>query len=59
MPGAGDVDSVALLGGDREIAWSRSGDDVEIEMPLFRQGAAPCEHALVFKLANINERRIK
>ena len=56
VPGAGEVDSVTLLGGDREISWTRSGDDVEIEMPLFRQGAAPCAHALVFKLAKSSGR---
>ena len=28
----------------------RVGGAVEIDMPLFRQGAAPCEHALVFKI---------
>jgi hypothetical protein len=30
--------------------WRRVGGAVEIDMPLFRQGAAPCEHALVFKI---------
>ena len=56
VPGADEVDSVTLLGGDREISWTRSGDDVEIEMPLFHQGAAPCAHALVFKLAKSSGR---
>ena len=56
VPGAGEVDSVTLLGSDRKIAWTRNGDGIEIEMPLFRQGAAPCEHALVFKLAKSSGR---
>ena len=51
VPEVGEVKSVALLGSDREIAWTRKGADIEIETPLFRQGAAPCEYALVFKIA--------
>ncbi len=50
VPDAGEVKSVALLGSGRDIAWRKNGPDVEIEMPLFRQGAAPCAHALVFKI---------
>ena len=42
--------SVSLLGSDREISWRCVGGAVEIDMPLFRQGAAPCDHALVFKI---------
>jgi len=51
VPGAGDVKSVSLLGSDRAIVWKQEGDDAEIEMPAFRLGEAPCEHALVFKLS--------
>jgi alpha-L-fucosidase len=50
VPDAGNVKSVSLLGSDRDIAWRKNGGNIEIEMPLFRQGAAPCEHALVFRL---------
>jgi alpha-L-fucosidase len=50
VPDAGAVKSVTLLGSDREIAWRRNGNGIEITMPMFRQGAAPAEHALAFKL---------
>ena len=50
VPGIGEAKTVSLLGSDREISWRRVGDAVEIDMPLFRQGAAPCEHALAFKI---------
>ena len=50
VPDVGEVKSVSLLGGDRKVSWRRVGDAVEIDMPLFRQGAAPCDHALVFKI---------
>jgi alpha-L-fucosidase len=50
VPDAGAVKSVTLLGSDREIAWSRNAGGIEITMPMFRQGAAPAEHALAFKL---------
>ena len=50
VPDAGDVKSVALIGSARDIAWRKNGRDVEIDMPLFRQGAAPCAHALAFKI---------
>ena len=48
---AGAVKAVSLLGSDRTISWKSSGDAVEIDIPAFRPGEAPCEHALVFKLA--------
>lgn len=47
---AGKPKSVALLGNGRKIQWAQRGRDVEIEMPLFRQGMAPSDHALVFKM---------
>ena len=50
VPDVGEAKSVSLLGSDRKISWRRVGGAVEIDMPLFRQGAAPCEHALVFKI---------
>ena len=46
----GKPKSVALLGNGRKIQWAQRGHDVEIEMPLFRQGMAPSDHALVFKM---------
>ena len=46
----GVVKSVTLLGIDAKVAWTQNDRDVEIEMPLFRQGAVPCDHALVFKI---------
>ena len=51
VKGTGIVKSVTLLGSGKEIAWTQTGHDVEIEIPLFRQGAAPCDHALVFGIA--------
>ena len=50
VPDVGAVRSVSLLGSDRTVVWAQKGRDVEIEMPLFRLGTAPCEHALVFRL---------
>ena len=52
VKGAGETKSVTLLGSGRKIQWSRKGRDVEIEMPLFRQGTAPSDHALVFKMCS-------
>ena len=46
----GVVKSVTLLGIDAKVAWTQNDRDVEIEMPLFRHGAVPCDHALVFKI---------
>jgi alpha-L-fucosidase len=50
VSGAGAVRSVALIGSGRKVEWSRRGDDIEIDMPMFRQGAAPSEYAITFKL---------
>jgi alpha-L-fucosidase len=50
VPDAGAVKSVTLLGSNRQIEWRRNGSGIEITMPMFRQGAAPAEHALAFKL---------
>ena len=50
VKGVGAVKNVTLLGSAAAVEWTRPGDDVEIVMPAFRQGAAPCEHALAFKL---------
>ena len=49
VPDCGAVKSVSLLGSDREIQWTQNGGSLEIDMPTFRLGAAPSEHALVFK----------
>jgi hypothetical protein len=46
----GVVKFVTLLGIDAKVARTQNDRDVEIEMPLFRQGAVPCDHALVFKI---------
>ena len=59
VPGFGAVKSVVLLGSDREIAWRQNGVDVEVEMPSFRQGAAPSECALVFKLTSSQKQNNK
>jgi alpha-L-fucosidase len=50
VSGAGAVRSVALIGSGRKVEWSCRGDDVEIDMPMFHQGAAPSEYAITFKL---------
>ncbi|MBO5940508.1 MAG: alpha-L-fucosidase [Kiritimatiellae bacterium] len=50
VPDADTLKSVSLLGSDREIKWTRKNGNAEIEMPAFRQGQAPCDYALVFKL---------
>ena len=50
VPGVGKVKDVRLVGRDTLIVRMQQGDDVKIIMPAFLQGAAPCEHALVFKL---------
>lgn len=50
VPGAGRIKSVSLVGSGQDIVWSQKDGDVEITMPTFRQGAAPAEHALAFKL---------
>ena len=50
VPGVGKVKDVQLVGRDTLIVRMQEGDDVKIIMPAFLQGAAPCEHALVFKL---------
>ena len=50
VPDCGTVKTVSLLGSDREIKWTQNGGSLEIDMPTFRLGAAPSEHALVFKL---------
>ena len=42
--------SVRLLGSDKKVDWEIEDAGLEIEMPEFRQGAAPCEHALVFEI---------
>ena len=46
----GTVAAVSLIGSGSEVKWTQKGSDVEIEMPAFRQGAAPSEHALAFKV---------
>ena len=50
VKGIGAVSGVKLVGSNAFVAWRKDGDDVEIDLPAFRQGAAPCEHALVFRL---------
>ena len=57
VPDVGAVRSVSLLGSDRTVVWTQKGRDIEIEMPLFRLGTAPCEHALVFRLVVMSRRR--
>ena len=53
VPDCGFVKSVSLLGGGCKIKWTQKGRDVEIEMPAFRQGEAPAEHAIVFRLSGM------
>ena len=49
--GIGPVRTVTLLGDDtRPVEWRPAGEDVEIVQPAFRLGAAPCEHALAFRI---------
>ena len=50
VKGFGKAGAVSLLGSDVKVEWRQSGDDIEIVLPAFRQGAAPCEHALAFKV---------
>lgn len=50
VKGVGSVKSVSLLGSEANIRWRQTEDGLDIEMPAFRQGAAPCEYALVFKI---------
>ena len=52
VPDCGSIATVSLLGCDRKVVWAQKGNDVEIEMPAFRLGAAPSEHALAFKLTS-------
>ena len=42
--------SVRLLGSEKKVDWEVEDAGLEIEMPAFRQGAAPCEHALAFEI---------
>lgn len=46
----GAVKSVRILGCLRTIDWRQVGEGVEIQMPAFRLGEIPCEHALTFKI---------
>ena len=46
----GQVKSVGIVGDTNKVDWRQVGDDVEIMMPLFRQGASPSEHAIVFRI---------
>jgi len=50
VPKTGPVSAIRLLGCERKIDWKQSGETVEFRMPAFRQGAAPCEHALAFRI---------
>ena len=50
VKGAGRVRDVSLLGASRKLEWKQQGDDVEVTMPAFLLGDAPCEHALTLKL---------
>ena len=50
VPDIGAVRSVRLLGSEKKIEWRQQDANVEISMPEFRQGAAPCEHALAFRI---------
>lgn len=46
----GQVKSVGIVGDTNKVDWRQVGDDVEIMMSLFRQGASPSEHAIVFRI---------
>ncbi len=49
--GIGAVQTVTLLGDKaHSVEWRQSNEDIEIVQPAFRLGAAPCEHALVFRI---------
>ena len=50
VSGIGAVASVRLLGSDAKVDWEQEGDDVEIELPAFRQGRAPADYALAFEI---------
>ena len=50
VPDIGAVGSVTLLGSERKVDWRQQDVIVEISMPEFRQGAAPCEYALAFRV---------
>ena len=53
VPGVGAVQSVSLLGSPVKVHWQRDGADLLVQMPAFRQGEAPSEYALVFKLPEL------
>lgn len=42
----GEIESVRMLGIDRELNWSMTREGLEIEGPKEK----PCEHAYVFKI---------
>ena len=42
----GEIDSVRMLGIDKELTWSITASGLEIEMPEQK----PCEEAFVFKI---------
>jgi len=46
----GEIESVRLLGIDKELAWSMTDNGLEIDMPEQK----PCEYAFVFKITRKN-----
>ncbi len=46
----GEIESVRMLGIDRELNWSMTREGLEIEGPKEK----PCEHTHVFKIARKN-----
>jgi alpha-L-fucosidase len=41
-----EIGSIKMLGVDRELEWSLTGENLEIKTP----NEKPCEHAYVFKI---------